>query len=802
MKSDTRQNLIIAALLHDIGKFAQRAEMELSREYKNMKHLCCKLTQHKTYSHSHVLWSGQFCKNHLFTFPSVENIVLYHHLPENASEDFPYLAKIVTLADWLSSGERCEREDEEEYGNPKKEPILSIFSNIRINDESNGDSPLFHPLIALPQDISQTYPCIKEKALSKHSYSKLWGEFISEWNRIDFEQEFDQILSQIYYLLQKFTLFIPSSTYKDKPDVSLFHHSKTTAAIASGIYNLDLPESQIDRMLKDFKKKENDENENPIFYLLKGDISGIQEFIYSITSEKALKSLKGRSLHLQLLSDAIARNILSEFNLPEMNLLLSAGGNIMILVPAIEKYYDSISKIQDRLNKTLFESNKGHLAVSFAWQSLMLKDFERERFLGVWEILGTKMSQEKKRKFSSLFNSKSINLILGPFDVGGDRKACEICGEELEKYESDKCILCESFEKLATDFSHANFMNVYAMEPLKGEYLPASPWYKILQTLGWDYHFDKSPDKKGFSYIIGETDFIEDSCSGFVFLVKHSAQKESHEIATLEDLGNSSEGISKWGVLRGDVDDLSKVFSQGLGDDKTISRYCMISSLVSLFFTARMENILQNEDFQNKVSVVYSGGDDFFLVGSWSALPLLAERISREFHDYTCRKLTLSTGIFIAPGDKFPLYQAASSSGEALESSKHSGKNRVCFLDHTLKWDEYIEFKEIKDMLVELLNNKVPRAILSVLYWASGEHERADKILKEEEEGIPIERIWRLSYSLKRMKERLGKREESIQNVNKISEIEKRIVSDYMLKPKLDVAIRWAELLTRKEGMK
>ena len=166
MKSETRKNLILAALLHDIGKFAQRAEVELSHEYRKMEHLCCKLTTIKTYSHKHVLWSGQFCKNYLSAFPSVENMVLYHHLPENAPEDYPYLAKIVTLADWLSSGERCKREDEEKCGNPKGEPILSIFSNIG-NDEGNGDSPLFYPLIALPLDISQTYPCNKEKALSK-----------------------------------------------------------------------------------------------------------------------------------------------------------------------------------------------------------------------------------------------------------------------------------------------------------------------------------------------------------------------------------------------------------------------------------------------------------------------------------------------------------------------------------------------------------------------------------------------------------------------------------------------------------
>ena len=50
--------------------------------------------------------------------------------------------------------------------------------------------------------------------------------------------------------------------------------------------------------------------------LITGDIQGIQTMVYTISSKGALKTLKGRSLYLQLLNDAIVRAILRELKLP------------------------------------------------------------------------------------------------------------------------------------------------------------------------------------------------------------------------------------------------------------------------------------------------------------------------------------------------------------------------------------------------------------------------------------------------------------------------------------------------------
>ena len=99
---------------------------------------------------------------------------------------------------------------------------------------------------------------------------------------------------------------MPSAVRRAKPpDVSLFDHLKTTCAIASCLFET---------------KSENK------FLLIKGDISGIQDFIYKLASpEEAFKGmskrLRGRSFYLTLLNETFAYYLLKELKLPITNSL-------------------------------------------------------------------------------------------------------------------------------------------------------------------------------------------------------------------------------------------------------------------------------------------------------------------------------------------------------------------------------------------------------------------------------------------------------------------------------------------------
>ena len=107
----------------------------------------------------------------------------------------------------------------------------------------------------------------------------------------------------------------------------LYDFLRTTAAIADCIAREELCEADIDAQLMD------DPPEQDLCILLKGDISGIQSFLYQVLSDGAARQLRGRSFYLQLLTEVIAHWVLRQLGLPIVNLLLASGGHFYILAP-------------------------------------------------------------------------------------------------------------------------------------------------------------------------------------------------------------------------------------------------------------------------------------------------------------------------------------------------------------------------------------------------------------------------------------------------------------------------------------
>ncbi len=98
-------DLTLAALFHDIGKFWQRTGEPLTEEDKRVMDSCCP-------RYTHLLYSARFIRE-IFNnkFPLVENIVLYHHLyplPNTVSNEYRRFVKILMLAD-CSPRERKKR---------------------------------------------------------------------------------------------------------------------------------------------------------------------------------------------------------------------------------------------------------------------------------------------------------------------------------------------------------------------------------------------------------------------------------------------------------------------------------------------------------------------------------------------------------------------------------------------------------------------------------------------------------------------------------------------------------------------
>ena len=108
-------------------------------------------------------------------------------------------------------------------------------------------------------------------------------------------------------ILEEGFSYVPSSTNRAEVcDISLYVHSKITSAVASCM-KLYFDEQQI----QDYKKycfnsgSKIFRNEK-IYLLVSGDISGIQDFIYTI-HQRCFETLRGRSLYIDLLLEEFYR---------------------------------------------------------------------------------------------------------------------------------------------------------------------------------------------------------------------------------------------------------------------------------------------------------------------------------------------------------------------------------------------------------------------------------------------------------------------------------------------------------------
>lgn len=189
--------------------------------------------------------------------------------------------------------------------------------------------------------------------------------------------------------------------------------------------------------------------------------------------------------------------------------------------------------------------------------------------------------------------------------------------------------------------------------------------------------------------------------------------KDNTRNQTFEELAKASEGIKRIAVLRADVDNLGQAFVQGFSEKyNTLSRTATLSRQLSIFFTKYLKEIL-DEDYsfslkkktkKRNAKVVYSGGDDVFIVGAWNEVIELAVDIKNSFEKYTENTLTFSAGIGLY-SSSYPISRIAYEVGSLEDKSKKlPNKNAITLfddgcshkeqditiLDGTYHWEEFV----------------------------------------------------------------------------------------------------------------
>ena len=470
-----------------------------------------------------------------------------------------------------------------------------------------------------------------------------------------------------------------------------------------------------------------------------------------------MKSLRGRSFYLEILMEQIVDELLDALQLTRANLIYNGGGHFYVLAPNTTKTCTAIESMEKSINEwflTVF-GTKLYLALGSATATAAeLIQSQRTLFCKVSQSVDeAKAKRYSEQHLTDLFNPNSTyntvlygerecsichtsTTTLSPYGKDTDAEACPICnglyrlGEQIVDSRDTVFVLAspntsddsESIPKVEVYVnnlsSDADNLKVYLYVVPESSLQKFESSHEILRI------YSKNTAKTGHNVF------------NRIWLADYVARKDNGQVYEFEELAASSglgddKGIKRLGVLRADVDNLGAAFIGGFiseGSDKfkygTLSRYADLSRDLAMFFKVAVNKMAQG-DVQGfgrsvtpftiwvnkkvttrKIHVIYSGGDDVFLVGAWDELLELAIDIREKLAEVTDNKITMSAGLALF-SPSYPISQMAAITGLlesvakdnegkdsialfGFETNKNvSGEERIC--RHVYKWDELID---------------------------------------------------------------------------------------------------------------
>lgn len=474
-----------------------------------------------------------------------------------------------------------------------------------------------------------------------------------------------------------------------------------------------------------------------------GDLSGIQKFLYNISSKKAAVSLKGRSAYL------------SDF-----------------MRDVYDKLYDKLKKqLQGAVEKIYCSGGKFYLqAADTEDNRRAIERMAREKAVELW----------KEHR-----GALGLSIRYVPFTENADGKTLYFAGENHEKVGILWKTISELFyrdkQQRLKDHLVGNYSAFFEPIELKG-----SPKVCIVTGIeSADCVLHDFGDEK--RYVLPSVE---------------KQIKKGEELSNSEDIYDF-ETYAKGtylGILRMDVDGLGRRF--GERGFQSISEYKRFSDRLTNFFEQELEAIQQKE-FKEHVCLIYAGGDDVFAVGRWDKVIDFAKRIHDEVKTRFAEDgLSISGGMVIVK-PKYPIAKAAEKAGEAEEAAKHfrnGEKNAFSLFGRTVSWNgEFDVVKKYKDMFQNLVKTDgLDRSLLhKVMLYAF----IAEKNIQRKNEGKPLDYsyYWHASYYLARF----AKRNEKNEKVKDLcDELRTRVMTDARKLQLVALGARWAELLLRMENKK
>lgn len=481
-------------------------------------------------------------------------------------------------------------------------PLTTIFSRIQLENAS------WHPYERyLPRalfDVSQRFP-VAEAEIDPIITSNLQANIQREAAAIAPGLPLDAQIEALLYVLQRNASSLPSPVEA----VSLYDFARTQAAVVAALGAADAP-----------------------LFLMGGDISGIQSFIYTLTAAGATKSLRGRSFYLQLLTEGCARYLLRAAGLSYANLLYAGGGRFYLLLPSqIDgvPVLDWLEHQRAAFDHFFLRYHQAELYLALGGAPVPQASLlDAEAFRATWGAATEHINTAKRRRFSALGDAL-VDLFAPQGHGGNEDDACTVCGYQGDEREFVTlangtarriCALCNSFEELARHLHNADYLffehyDTAALPTNRGQG-QRQGWAAILQELGITVQIKRAPLNTfspsrsqaslrwisaltidvhaphpnlagpaiyGYRPVANTTPTVtEADRNDWQAQGDDAYPPETRDIKPFGLMVTQSRGVKRLGVLRMDVDDLGDLFRFQL--DSGLAQVAALSTALGLFF--------------------------------------------------------------------------------------------------------------------------------------------------------------------------------------------------------------------------
>jgi CRISPR-associated protein Csm1 len=802
----------LAALLHDLGKFAERARIPQAREKDadgnsgqsiNELLACPEWNGRRTHIHAAYTAIGmdlletqlpELVGDDMAPFApwrdkdaddSIINAAARHHRPET------FLQWIIASADRLASG--FEREEFAAYNQAPDE------EEKKLNHYTTRQWTLLESICLAPSEIGRAAPAAQpgwryplkalspeaifpvsakdcetgDKAKAQADYLELWNQFLAGLKAIPASHRTNLPLWLDHFdsLWLAFTHAIPSATAgiagNVRPDVALYDHSRTTAALAVALWRFHADQGHDTADIKEQLRAQWDRDrtgfaasrqawEEEKFLLIQGDFTGIQDFIFAggESQRQVARLLRGRSFHVSLLSELAALKVLEALDLPPSSQVVNAAGKFLIVAPNTAETVETLRVVQAELDDWFLKYTWGQSGINLAWLPARANDFRHGKdespFRGLIKRLFEHLETAKLTRFGLCGATPppaNYSGFLSSFIYG----ECKIDGRSPAQVELDGAWVSElAWDQVMTGKWLASqdrlLVTRSRIEPLsdgqslKQLRLPVFGYHVLFTgaeeasgkfggearsgnlVRAWDFSLPESADAplwngyarraiNAFVPKFGETNAWEsDRYQGLENLDDFEAHPQAPK--TLNHLARDDRrldekdrwvGVEALMTLKGDIDNLGLIFQQGQ-ERPTFARMAALSRQINAFFTVWLPWLCRNE-FPNTYTV-FAGGDDFFLIGPWHSTIKLARRMRDEFARYVAHNpdIHFSAGLSMTkPG--LPIRHLGQLADESLEDAKKvPGKNAVTCFGFAVPWPQFEQLMAREEALGQLSN--------------------------------------------------------------------------------------------------